>query len=242
MFIAGPYEFLADSPYGHEERGTVPPSPPPAEGRRALLAHSLLRIDAGWLSPKAANWMKVSAGKIPPGYHIVNTDTISRVIDTALGKVGIVFFPQGTAPGKAPTREQEHKALAAGRALRGKTALLLGVSPWGLVGEKKFLPGAQGIFDCILGGGEGVAFAHSLAQETPGVLWLRPDGKGRAVNILEILQAPQQSLSPGKRRQSGGPPQWVEDVTFRASLVFLDPSVPSDPAMRRIIGDPATDN
>jgi hypothetical protein len=231
--IAGPYEFLVDFPSG-EGGGSAPYAD---EARRALRAHSLLRVDAGWISTRAANWLRTQAGKIPSGYHSVATDPVSRVMETPLGKIGIVFFPEGPTPGKAPTPEQERAALAAGRALREKTALLIGVSPWGLVGEKKFLPGARGIFDCILGGGEGVAFAQSLPDDTPDILWMRPDGKGRAVTILEILRIPRRSSSREKGPQTDRrAPLWLENVTFRASLEFLDANVPSDPDMRRVIG------
>ena len=184
--------------------------------------------------------MKASAGKIPPGYQVVDADPVSRIIDTRLGKVGVLLFPQGPVPGRAPTPAQEQKVLAVGRALRAQTVLLLGVSPWGLAGEKQFLPKARGVFDCILGGGEGVGFAQSLSEKSPGVLWLRPDGKGRAVNIVEILEAPNRNARP--QAQSGIDPVWIEGRTFRAELEFLDSSFPSDPAMRNVIGMPSAKN
>ena len=236
IVIAGPYEFLADA-LPSEGASGLPvlstPLPPAEEGRRALKAHSLLQIDIGWLSPRAAGWLKESAGKTPPGYLEVGAEPLAHIVNTRIGKVGVLLFPQGPIPGRAPTPEQEQSVLAAGRALQAKTSLVLGVSPWGLVGEKKFLPKAQGIFACILGGGEGVGFAQSLTDQTPGVLWLRPDAKGRAVNILELLEMPQ--FSPSK---SGASPKWIEGVTFRASLEFLDDAFPSDPAMQKTIGPP----
>ena len=106
------------------------------------------------------------------------------------------------------------------------------MSPWGLVGEKKFLPKAQGVFDCILGGGEGVGFAQSLSDQSSGVLWLRPDGKGRTVNVVDILETP-------KRNPQSGALKWVDGVNFRAALEFLDSSCPPDPAMQKLIGNPA---
>lgn len=186
--------------------------------------------------------MKASAGKTPPGYQVVDAEPVSRIIDTRLGKVGVLLFPQGPVPGRAPTPAQEQKVLAAGRALRAQTVLLLGVSPWGLVGEKQFLPRARGVFDCILGGGEGVGFAQSLSEKSPGVLWLRPDGKGRAVNVVEILEVPKRDVRPQAQAQNGNDPVWIDGRTFRAELEFLDSSFPSDPAMRKIIGVPSAED
>lgn len=200
--------------------------PGKAEARQALAAHNLLNVDAGWLSPKAAQWLREGAGGIPKGYHPVQADPVTRVLNTPAGPIGLVFFPQGPAPGKKPTAEIEQKALAAGRALRSTTRIVLGVSPWGYVGERDFLPKAEGVFTCILGSGEGVAFPFSLSDAHPGILWLRPDGQGRAVNVLEFLQLPSQGVAM----------QWREGITFNASLDFLDSDCPTDPAMLTIVG------
>ncbi len=242
MIIAGPYEFLADvsNSYGNSDASapSSAPLPPIEEGRRAFAVHSLLRVDAGWLSPKAARWMKQSSGKIPPGYQVVNAEPVSSLVDTRIGKIGILLFPEGPVPGKAPTPAQEQSVLAAGRALQSQAALVVGVSPWGLVGEKNFLPKAQGIFDCILGGGEGVGFAQSLSEKSPDVLWLRPDGKGRAVNVVEILRVPERG-TPKPVKPAKAASAWIDGVTFRASLEFLDNAFPPDPAMQKLVGNPA---
>lgn len=184
-------------------------------------------MDAGWLSPKAARWLRKAAGAIPAGYHEVNAEPVVRVLNTPAGAVGIVLFPEGPTPGKGPTPDLEQKVLAAGRTLRERTLAVLGVSPWGYVGERDFLPKAEGVFTCILGSGEGVAFSHSLSEKNPGILWLRPDGQGRAVNILEFLQLP----VPGSAMR------WREGVTFNARLDFLGGAYPPDPKMAKIIGD-----
>ena len=229
LVIAGPYEFLIDDPFTY---GIYAQNPPPTPSHKeavcALKAHTLLHVDLGWLSPSAAQWLSKATGKIPPGYQLVNSQPISRIVSTAIGKIGIVLFPQGPTPGKAPSPEQEQKVLEAGRALQSQTRFVIGVSPWGLLGEKNFLPKAQGVFACILGGGEGVAFAQSVDTQTPGILWARPDSQGRAVNVLEILEI----------SKPGAAQQWIEGVSFRANLLFLGNSYPPDPAMERIVGLP----
>ncbi|MDL2316337.1 hypothetical protein LJC59_04575 [Desulfovibrio sp. OttesenSCG-928-A18] len=201
--------------------------PGPDDARLALAAHNLLRVDAGWLSPKAALWLKGTNGKIPTGYIAMGDKVVTRIVDTAAGKIGLVFFPQGPVPEKAPTPEQEEQALAAGKALHGKVNLVIGISPWGAVGETAFLRKASGVFGCLLGSGEGIGFAQSLS-EARGVFWVRPDSQGRAINVLEILEMP----APGTT------PEWLEGVTFRANMDFLDDSCPTDAAMLRLIGAP----
>ncbi len=94
------------------------------------------------------------------------------------------------------------------------------------MGEKAFLPKAEGVFNCILGSGEGVGIPGSALQTVPGVLWVRPDGAGRAVNIVELYLQP----------KAGRKILWRERENFSANLEFLDQDCPEDPAMRRIIG------
>ena len=202
--------------------------PPAADARIALAAHTILKVDAGWLSPKSTRWLKEGAGAIPPGYSPASKDPVSRIVTTKAGKIGVVLFPQGAGEHGKPTPAQEEKVLQAGLAMKGKVPLVVGVSPWGINPEKAFLPKAQGVFACLLGGGEGIGFSHSVTAEAPGVLWLRPDAKGRAVNIVEFLEMPAQ----------GSIPQWLEGVTFRANLEYLDDKFPSDPSMIKVIGTP----
>lgn len=229
--IAGPYEFLADDPfvYGqHAPDGKKNSLPPSTPARTALAAHNLLRHDAGWLSAKAGGWLLRDAGNTPHGYSLMGKEPVSKVLETALGDVGLVLFPEGPAPWKGPTPEQEKAVLAAGKALRGRCVLVLGISPWGYVGERDFLPKARNVFSCILGGGEGVGFGFSVPEKTPEVLWLRPDSQGRAVNVLEILLQP----------EKGAHYAWREGKSFEAWLQFLDDDFPPDAAMLRIVGSP----
>lgn len=231
LVLAGPYEFLADDPwlygaYASEEAKKGMPTAP--EAQTSFAAHKLLRVDAGWLSEKAAAWFKQATGALPPGYSVVRSSPVSLKVDTSIGTVGIVLFPEGPIQGKSPTPEQEQSALAAGRALKQRCSIIVGISPWGFVGERDFLPKADGIFNVIMGGGEGVGFSHTVTDKRPDILWLRPDTQGRAVNILEILELPKR----------GATFAWRENTTFRARLEWLDDSYPPDSAMLKIVGSP----
>ncbi|MDR2123842.1 MAG: hypothetical protein LBP38_02520 [Desulfovibrio sp.] len=228
LVLAGPYEFTADDPlrFGHLAEKVRNAAPPPAA--EAVLARKLqaaLRVDAGWISRSAAAWLNKAAGGVPAGYLEIGEEPRDKIVQTPAGPVGVVFFPEGPVPGKGPRPEQARQVLERGRKLRAQVPLLIGISPWGLVAEKNFLPEAGGIFDCILGGGEGVGFGFSLAERIPGLIWLRPDGKGRAVNVLELNRMPD-----GKR-----PFAWEEGRTFNARLDFMGENVPADKAALELI-------
>ena len=231
MILAGPYEFLADDVfvYGHRAAGSAKNSMPGKnEAKTALAAHNLLKADIGWLSTKSAKWLRGATDSLPTGYIEVTQKPITQILESKAGAIGVVLFPEGKIPGQGPTPEQIREVIAAANNIRGKVRLLVGVSPWGYVAERNFIAKEGGdIFGCIMGGGEGVGFSHSL-QENPNVLWLRPDSQGRAVNILEILELP----------ALGEAPRWKENTSFRAFLEFLDESIPSEPQMNAIIGTP----
>lgn len=203
--------------------------PPSDKARVALASQNLLKVDLGWLSPKAAQWLRQSVGSLPTGFHAMQKKPVTKIITTKAGKIGFVLFPEGSVPGKGPTPDQVTAVLAAGNALKGKVALIIGISPWGAAGETAFIRSKKAgeVFGCILGSGEGIGFAHSLTED-PSVLWVRPDSQGRAVNVIELLELP----------TTGAKAEWLEGVTFRAEMDFLDDDRPDDPAMRGIVGAP----
>jgi len=219
---------LADKPLYRIHARNKNALPTAESARVALAAYNLLNVDIGWLSKKSAQWMRDNAGDIPRGFIEVGSEPVVRLLDSPVGTLGFVLFPEGPEPGRSPAPKQINAAVTAGKSLKNKAVMVVGISPWGYVGERDFLPKAKGVFDCILGSGEGVGFPGTVPQKTPGVLWIRPDGAGRAVNILELYFKPQ----PGQAIQ------WIERKTFGASLEFLDNTCPSDPAVLRVIGTP----
>jgi len=229
LIIAGPYEFLPDNPFLYGIHAGNRKALPPAESARvALAAYNLLNVDLGWLSKKSAEWLRRNAGDIPRGFVEVGSEPITRLLNSLAGPVGFVLFPEGPEPGRSPTPKQVAAVVAAGKSLKEQAVMVVGISPWGYVGERDFLPAAQGVFDCILGGGEGVGFPSAVPQKTPGVLWIRPDASGRAVNMLELFAKP----------QIGQKIEWIERTTFSAGMEFLGNNRPSDPAMLRVVGSP----
>lgn len=239
--IAGPDEFLADAPKytrqtkaGTEgadagtngmQENAVPPS---LDAPVSLAAHMLLDVNAGYMSPRAAAWMEKNAGATPPGFHVVHEAPVCVLSPTPAGTVGVVFFPRGRGKSGHPTEEQIQKVLSAGSSLRAKSVLLIGVSPWGYDAEKTFLRQGEGTFHILLGGGDGMPFAQAIAKECPSILWSRPDSMGRAITEINLMELPPSAAS-------GNRAQWLEGVSFKARLIFLDDSYPSDPQMQQIL-------
>lgn len=222
LVLVGPYEFLADNHFKY----TNGESPDAAAAKLALAAYKLLHVDAGWVSSRAAAWLASQAGGLPPGFTKVSGQPVVRSMNTAVGTVGVILFPEGPQPGKGPTPAQEKAVLDAAAKLRAKCPLIIGISPWGTVAEKAFLPKAQGLFTCLFGGGEGIAFAATILDSAPGVIWARPDAQGRAVNVIELYSLPGKDAAAWKAR---------EGTNFASYLEYLTQSCPTLPAMQKLI-------
>ena len=240
LVLVGADEFLSDglSPTGAimmlsgkevpaSEKLATPIYPAREKAAPSLAAYNYLKVDAGRISAFTAGWLKKSAGSIPAGFSVVDDSPVSVTLATSAGPVGVVFFPTGKGLGRAPTDDQFAETIKTGYKLKQNCALVIGISPWGMQAEQKFLPKAQGIFDSLLGSGEGPAFGQSSNAKAPGVLWSRADVNGRAVNLIEIFELPQQG-------QAG---DWLEGVTFKASLTYLEGKQAPDHGMIKIVGE-----
>ena len=188
----------------------------------------ILNVDAGFMSARAAGWMEKNARAIPPGFHIVRDAPVSLLAPSPAGSIGLVFFPYGQGKEGRPTEGQIQSVLSAASALRAQSVLLVGVSPWGYEAEKAFLRQGEGAFHILLGGGEGMPFAQAIAKECPAILWSRPDSMGRAITEINLMELPPSAAS-------GGRAQWLEGISFKARLLFLDDSYPADPQMQQIL-------
>lgn len=250
LLLSGPDEFLADAdiPLALAEAPadassgkftlSKRPQPPPAlQGKIqptreqttvALRAVTRLGVDAGWLSPEAEASFRTFGDTLPRGFHTVSKAPVSVIEKAGTLRVGIVFLPRA-ANDEAPAPQQIDAAIEAAQALRKQCDLVIGVAPWGITGEKQLLLTADGAFDCLFGGGDGVGFSHALLERAPTTLWLRSESKGKALTLLELHQIP----------RAGAPVLWQEDANFSARSVYLGPDIREDPAMRKIIGYPS---
>ena len=230
LYIAGPDEFLSDldvSRIAEERAGLLQPPHYEAEkAKRLSIAHTMLKVDCGWLSPEEAAWLTTHTGKIPSGFLTVTETPVTRVLKTPVGAVGVVLFPKGQAANNFPTQEQATAVLEAGKKLKTQCAFVVGVSPWGNVAEYRFLPEAEKVFSILFGAGGGLGFPFSTESSTERLLWIRSQTHGRAINTLDIFEVPVQ----------GGKASWLEDVSFVARQTFLYLQLPPDPTMDKKIG------
>ena len=235
LYIAGPDEFLSDLDLRRFASPDWNKNTPAnlhnesQKARRLVAGHTRLGATVGYLCPEETAWLTENASKIPPGYHPVKAEPVTVMVPTPNGKVGFVLFPKGTETNGLPSEAQIEAVLAAGKALVGKASLIVGISPWGNVGEYRFLPKADGVFSILMGGGNGLSYAYSTEFSTPTLLWVRSESQGRAVNILNIYEMP----APGHL------PLWQEGISFSAGQTFLFLRLPPDQGMEKAIGKSA---
>ncbi len=223
LYIAGPYEFPPDA------KASEPPlanDAGPASPKLHLALHDALGVDAGWLSPASEAWFFSGAGKFPKGYSTVKKSPETRLLSVFGTTIGLVFFPEIAEPSPEPDAPDSIQAqcLKAGRTLGAKADFIIGVSPWGMDAERDFLSLADGVFNLILGAGEGLGFAQAFDSRAPGVLWMRSDSLGRGMTILELEQLPTAGQYP-----------WIPGVTFNSRLEPLHPSIPTVPEIDALI-------
>lgn len=221
LTLAGPGEFLPDRPI----------APPPAQAKPtvlaplALKAYTLLNYNCMYLSPASAAWFAAHAKTQPPRSVPMADLPVTRTFPADDKIIGLVLFPPGAGPEGAPTAAQADAALLAARTLQRKADFIIAVSPWGMYAESALLPRLDGLVHLLLGGGGGVGFPGQGSPLRPGLLWARPDMKGRAVTVIDILSWP----------VNGASFQWTEGVTYAARELLLNNTVLPDPAMSKLL-------
>ncbi len=199
---------------------------PPPKPKVVAKAYNQLNYSAGYVTKDAAAWFAKAKVALPKNFTLVTATPVTKVITVGHKTIGLVFFPKGETMPSTPTPRQVAACIAAAKELAKKTSVVIGVSPWGLLPEKEFLSNNQGVFACLLGGGDGIGFAYSLDKTLPATLWVRSDAKGKAVTVVDIYKLPTtKDKTP-----------WVAHKTFAAELIYLDQKVPFDPTMTSIIG------
>ncbi len=236
VHIIGPGEFLPDG------AGIIPtaadtenkyPSKQDFSAREVLEAYRLTRPDAVYLSIASAAWFKQAKVSLPASFQAADKSFPVKIIRVGERKLGLVFMPplESESPSEADRQKFQleffPKALSVGRELRSRTDLVIGVSSWGQAVEESFLAQADGVFDVILGGGEGVPFPVVQRKSAHGILWLRADMRGRAINVLDLSKWPS--------RQAALADPWIEDLNFRAEQIYLGPNIQDDAAVNKIL-------
>lgn len=213
LAVAGAFEFLP-------EVSAAPPEPDKIPA--IATAQGRIGYDAALLSPAEAKLLADKKAAIPSPFTLLTGEPQTKVVSVGGKSVGLVFFPMPqneSAP--VPDKLMAAVAKAAG-ALRGKTALVIGVSPWGALDEEAFVNTRPGVVDVLLGSGGGSGFG-ARTPKGGKTLWTRAYIKGKTVNRLDLMSLP-------------GTPDfvWKPGQTFTAQVVPLDTAYPQDQDIERL--------
>ncbi|HMM37528.1 MAG TPA: hypothetical protein PKB11_02115 [Desulfovibrio sp.] len=189
-------------------------------------AYALLGYDLGVASSQEAAWLQANRAPLPPGWTICSGKPQERILDTKDGKVGVLLLPCPAKGGAALDPEQLDALRRSIRSMRERTRLVIGVSPWGYTTEMGFLRDEPGMFDILLGTGNGPGLQVAFSPDSR-TLWIRSYTKGQAPNIIEVVRWP-----------SGKPDwQWKAGDSIRAGVIGLGDNIAGDEEMSAIFAN-----
>jgi 2',3'-cyclic-nucleotide 2'-phosphodiesterase (5'-nucleotidase family) len=213
LAVAGAWEFLPE----------VSAAPPEPEKMPAVVkAHEALGYDVMAVTPDEVKLLADKKTAPPKGAVVLGQTPATKIVTVGGKAVGLVFFPMPkdvSAP--VPDKLMDQTAKAASE-LRGKVALVVGVSPWGALDEETFVNTRSGAVDVLLGSGGGSGFSSRTSKDGK-TLWTRAYIKGKTVNRLDLLALPGQ---PGFA--------WKVGENFVAKVDPLDETVSQDPAVEQL--------
>jgi peptidoglycan hydrolase-like protein with peptidoglycan-binding domain len=207
LAVAGAFEFLP-------EVSAAPPEPDkiPAIAK----AQDRIGYDAGALSPGEARLLTAKKATPPAVFTLLDGAPQTKVVSVGGKSVGLVFFPvPRNESDPVPDKLMDAVAQAA-KGLREKTALVIGISPWGALDEEAFVNTRPGVVDVLLGSGGGSGFGARTPKDGK-TLWTRAYIKGKTVNRLDLMAL------PGAKDFV-----WKPGKTFVAQVVPLDTAYPQD--------------
>jgi hypothetical protein len=213
LAVAGAFEFLPE----------VSASPPEPDKIPAIAkAQDRIGYDAGILSPGEAKLLTEKKATAPAAFTLLDASPQTKVVQVGGKAVGLVIFPVPKNESEpVPDKLMEAVAKAAA-GLRGKTALVVGLSPWGALDEEAFVNSRPGVVDVLLGSGGGSGFGARTPRDGK-TLWTRAYIKGKTINRLDLMALP-------------GAPDfvWKPGDTFVAQVVPLDQAYPQDQAIENL--------
>jgi len=213
LVVAGAWEFLPE----------VSAAPPEPEKLPAIAAaHERLGYDVMTITPQEVALLAGKKATPPKGAVVLDQTPATRVATIGGQSIGLVFFPMPkdiSAPISDKLMDATAKAAAE---LRGKVALVVGISPWGALDEEAFINTKTGAVDVLLGSGGGSGFASRTSKDGK-TLWTRAYIKGKTVNRLDLLALPG---TPGFIWKNGG--------NFTAKVDPLDEAFPQDPSIEQL--------
>jgi len=213
LAVAGAWEFLP-------EVSAAPPEPTKLPA--IVKADAQIGYDVCAITPPEVQVLAGQKTAPPKGCTVLSEEPQTTIVTVSGKPVGIVFFPMPKNV-SAPVPEKLMAATAkAAKALRDKTAMVVGVSPWGALDEEAFVNSRPGVVDVLLGSGGGSGFG-ARTPKGGKTLWTRAYIKGKTVNRLDLLALPG---SPGFA--------WKSGETFEAQVLPLDTAYPQDKAIESL--------
>jgi hypothetical protein len=213
LVVAGAWEFLPE----------VSAAPPEPEKLPAIAkAHERLAYDVLALTPAEVKLLAAHQAAVPQGATTLGQEPTTKILTIGGKRIGLVLFPMPadiSAP--VPDKLMDATARAAG-ALRGKTDLVVGVSPWGAIDEEAFINTRTGAVDVLLGSGGGSGFP-SRTSKNGKTLWTRAYIKGKTINRLDLFALP-----------GGADFAWKVGDNFMAKVQPLDAAFPQDAAVEKL--------
>ena len=215
--VAGGYEFTPTPDY----TSLKPPSP---ELTRALfLAYTDLDYDLVVLAPSEETLLRDAGVDIPDNWVTAGPRPGMVELEKAGLRIGVVIFPFLDSPVKSLpgmlVRQVADKALR----LRERCDLVIGVSLWGGMPEKRFMTQAGPAVDVLLGSGPGPGLAGGLYAGRR-TFWTRPAGRGKSLNAVGLAAMPSHAEDW----------KWVREENVHLLYRPLDESVAPDPAMESL--------
>ncbi|MFW6235708.1 MAG: hypothetical protein ACOC24_02885 [Desulfovibrionales bacterium] len=110
----------------------------------------------------------------------------SVIVERAGLQIAVFFLPSLQDSFILPNTAMRNQIDALAADLKGKSDLLIGISPWGAQGERFYLENGNPRFDILLGAGNGPGLNGQLLNKGK-TLWVRPYTKGQAVQKIEVL-------------------------------------------------------
>ncbi|OLN27254.1 hypothetical protein DVDV_2220 [Desulfovibrio sp. DV] len=214
LAVAGPWEFAP-------EVSAAPPEPDklPVVAK----AHERLAYDAMAVTPQEMAILSERKAALPKGAQLLGDAPVTRVVNVGGQTIGLVYFPMPKdISAVVPDKLMDATAKAASE-LRGKVALVVGVSPWGAIDEEAFINTRSGAVDVLLGSGGGSGFASRLSKDSR-TLWTRAYIKGKTINRLDL------TALPGKPGFT-----WKIGENFTAKVDPLDENFPQDAAVEALL-------
>lgn len=192
----------------------------PGDFKTLARIYEALEYDLGVLMAEVARKMREKGSGPPQGWMSLDNRIHSKVFPVGELKIGFIIFPP------RPGKEAGFSRIAElARKMGSNLSLLIGLSPWGISKERKFLQKMPEAVDILLGSGSGPSFKEKY-MDSGNTLWVRPYPEGKALHRIRLT-----NLRSQEKRQD----PWKPRDNCHLQLVLMKESIPEKPSIKEII-------